>query len=115
MSSPNGEARIIASMGVPLSREKKGEGSSQVPFFARRTRTMKLCSSDARSGSPNRPPACEREGKLTRKDHIEGEGCSMCRIGQPWLLPLGRSGTKERVLLVEPRRGDFFYLRDDLG
>ena len=61
--------------GVGLSKEE-WEGSL-LTSCARGTRTMGMCSFDARSGRPNRPPSCEEKvGKLGRiiwKD----ESCSM--------------------------------------
>jgi hypothetical protein len=64
-SRSNQVAGIIARRGVPLSR---GQGSRQTILLARRTRTMKLCSFDARSGRPNRSPS--REEKASKLGRI---------------------------------------------
>ena len=45
------------------TRKKRGEGSLLVSC-ARGTRTIGMCSFDARSGRPNRPPS--REGETSK-------------------------------------------------
>ena len=49
---------MIARGRVHLSRGERGERPGAL--LARRTRTIRMCSFDAGSGRPNRPPSCER-------------------------------------------------------
>src|SRR5438552_16245487 len=54
---------------------------------ARGTRTIRMCSFDARTRGSTRLP-CEEKNKRAWKDHLEGWGSLDARSrGQPWPLP----------------------------
>ena len=61
-------SRLSQAVGIIDGREgvcqrKKWEGSL-LASCARETRTMGMCSFDARSGRPNRPPSCEKHASV---------------------------------------------------
>ena len=87
---------IIARRGVPLSR---GQGSRQTILLARRTRTMKLCSFDARSEGQSGDSLEGKVGK-NRKDRV-GLLCSRNAHARKVLVGRAQWEAKQATLLLE--------------